>query len=257
MLLAIDIGNTNIVIGVLKDERPTATWRLGTDVHKLADEYAALLVNLFSLKGLAFADIDCGIISSSVPPLVAVFEDLCQRYFQVSPIVVGSGIKTGVRISLDNPREVGADRVVNAAAAHQLYSGPSIVIDFGTATTLDVVSEDGDYLGGAIAPGIGISAEALFEHAAKLPRVELVRPKKAIGRNSVSAMQSGIVFGYVGLIEGIVARMRKELGVSARVIATGGLAPVIANETEVIDALEPDLALVGLKLIYELNQGRP
>ena len=254
MLLAIDIGNTNIAIGVFEDERLRATWRLGTDVHKLEDEYASVFLNLLSLKGLAFADIDCAIISSSVPPLVTVFEGLCQRYFEVSPMVVGPGTKTGVRISIDNPREVGADRVVNAAAGHRLYGGPLIVVDFGTATTLDAVSEEGDYLGGAIAPGIGISAEALFEHAAKLPRVELVRPQKAIGRNSVSAMQSGIIFGYVGLIEGIVVRMRKELGGTAKVIATGGLADVICRETDIVDALEPDLTLVGLRLVHELNR---
>jgi len=255
MLLAIDIGNTNIVIGVFEDERLRATWRLSTDFHKLEDEYASVFLNLLSLKGLAFADIDCAIISSSVPPLVTVFEGLCQRYFEVSPMVVGPGTKTGVRISIDNPREVGADRVVNAAAGHRLYGGPLIVIDFGTATTLDAVSEEGDYLGGAIAPGMGISAEALFEHAAKLPRVELVRPQKAIGRNSVSAMQSGIIFGYVGLIEGIVVRMRKELGGTAKVIATGGLADIICRETDVVDAVEPDLTLVGLRLVYELNRG--
>jgi type III pantothenate kinase len=254
MLLAIDIGNTNIAIGVFEDEKLRATWRLGTDVHKLEDEYASVFLNLLSLKGLAFADIDCAIISSSVPPLVTVFEGLCQRYFEVSPMIVGPGTKTGVRISIDNPREVGADRVVNAAAGHRLYGGPLIVIDFGTATTLDAVSEEGDYLGGAIAPGIGISAEALFEHAAKLPRVELVRPQKAIGRNTVSAMQSGIIFGYVGLIEGIVVRMRKELGGTAKVIATGGLADVICRETDIVDALEPDLTLVGLRLVYELNR---
>ena len=255
MLLAIDIGNTNIVVGVFDGEKLKATWRLGTDVHKLEDEYAALLLDLLSMKGLAFADIDDAIISSSVPPLVTVFEELCRRYFEATPMVVGPGIKTGVRISIENPREVGADRVVNAAAAHKLYGGPLIVIDFGTATTLDAVSEEGDYLGGAIAPGIVISSEALFEHAAKLPRVELVRPPKAIGRNSVSAMQSGIVFGYVGLIEGIVARMQKELGGTAKVIATGGLANIIASETGVVDAVDLDLTLVGLRLIYELNSG--
>lgn len=255
MLLAIDIGNTNIVIGVFDGENLKATWRLGTDVHKLEDEYAALLLDLLSMRGLVFADIDDAIISSSVPPLVTVFEELCRRYFEVASMVVGPGIKTGVRISIENPREVGADRVVNVAAAHRLYGGPLIVIDFGTATTLDAVSEEGDYLGGAIAPGIVISSEALFEHAAKLPRVELVRPPKAIGRNSVSAMQSGIIFGYVGLIEGLVARMRKELGSTAKVIATGGLADIIASETGVVDAVELDLTLVGLRLIYELNSG--
>jgi type III pantothenate kinase len=256
MLLAIDIGNTSIVAGVFDGEKLKATWRFSTDVHKMEDEYAALFFDLLSMKGLSFTDIDHAIISSSVPPLVTIFEELCRRYFGVTTLVVGPGIKTGVRIALENPREVGADRIVNAAAAHRLYGGPLIVIDFGTATTLDAVSEEGDYLGGAIAPGIGISSDALFEHAAKLPRVELIRPQKAIGRNSVSAMQSGIIFGYVGLIEGIVARMQRELGGKARVIATGGLADVIASETEVVDAVDPDLTLVGLRLIHELNMGR-
>ena len=255
MLLAIDIGNTTVALGVFEGEKLKATWRLSTDVHKLADEYAALLLNLLTLDGLSFSDIDEAIISSSVPPMVTTFEELCRRYCKITPLVVGAGIKTGVRISLDNPREVGADRVVNAAAAHRLYGGPLIVIDLGTATTLDVVSAEGDYLGGAIAPGIGISADALFERAAKLPRVELTHPKKAIGRNTVAAMQSGIIFGYVGLIEGIVVRMRKELGGKVRVIATGGLAGIIAKETDVIEVLDPDLTLVGLRLIHELNSG--
>jgi type III pantothenate kinase len=256
MLLAIDIGNTTIALGVFKGEKLKATWRFSTDVHKLADEYAAVLLNLLTLKGLSFSDIDEAIISSSVPPMVTTLEELCQRYCGVTPLVVGAGIKTGVRILLENPREAGPDRVVNAAAAHRLYGGPLIVIDFGTATTLDAVSADGDYIGGAIAPGIGISADALFERAARLPRVELVSPKKAIGKGTVSAMQSGLIFGYVGLIEGIVARMRKELGGKVRVIATGGLASVIAKETDVIEILDPDLTLVGLRLIHELNSGR-
>lgn len=256
MLLAIDIGNTNIVIGIFEGEKLRATWRLSTDVHKLEDEYATLLVNLLSMKELSFTDIKHAIIASSVPPLVTVFEELCRRYFEVSPIVIGPGTKTGVRICLDNPREAGADRIVNAAAAHTLYGGPLIVIDFGTATTLDAVSDEGDYLGGAIAPGISISAEALFEHAAKLPRVELIKPPKAIGRGTIAAMQSGIIFGYVGLIEGIVARMKKELGSDVKVIATGGLADVISSETDIIDALEPDITLKGLRLIYEMNIGR-
>jgi type III pantothenate kinase len=255
MLLAIDIGNTTIALGVFKGEKLKATWRFSTDVHKLADEYAAVLLNLLTLKGLSFSDIDEAIISSSVPPMVTTLEELCQRYCGVTPLVVGAGIKTGVRILLENPREAGPDRVVNAAAAHRLYGGPLIVIDFGTATTLDAVSADGDYIGGAIAPGIGISADALFERAARLPRVELVSPKKAIGKGTVSAMQSGLIFGYVGLIEGIVARMRKELGGKVRVIATGGLASVIAKETDVIEILDPDLTLVGLRLIHELNNG--
>lgn len=257
MLLAVDVGNTNIVIGVFGDEELRATWQIATDVHKTADEYAVLLRNLLQGQGLALSDISGAILSCVAPPLVAVFGELCQRYLGIMPLVVGSGIRTGVRIRTDNPREVGADRVANAAAAHHLYDGPLIVIDFGTATTLDAVSKEGDYLGGAIAPGIVVAAEALFEHTAKLPRVELHRPKQAIGKNTVSSMQSGIIFGYVGLIEGIVARIRQELGGVARVIATGGLAEVIAKETKVVDEVVPDLTLVGLRLIHELNRQQP
>jgi len=256
MLLAIDIGNTNIVMGVFEGERLRATWRLATDVHKLADEYAVILLNLLPRDGLALSEIKDVILSSVVPPLVATFEELCRRYVGVEPLVVGSGVKTGVRILTENPREVGADRVVNALAAHRLYGGPVIVIDFGTATTLDAVSEEGDYLGGAIAPGIGIAAEALFERASKLPRVELVRPKNAIGKNTVTSMQSGLIFGYVGLIEGIVARIRDELGGEAKVVATGGLAQTMARETRVIDVVNPDLTMLGLRLIHELNSKR-
>jgi type III pantothenate kinase len=188
--------------------------------------------------------------------LVSIFEEVCERYFGLKTLVVGAGTKTGVRICMDNPREVGTDRVVNAAAAHHLYGGPLIVIDLGTATTFDVVSADGDYLGGAIAPGIGISTEALWGRTAKLPRVELVRPKQAIGKNSVTAIQSGIVFGYLGLIEGIVARMRREIGEETKVIATGGYANVIASETPVIQEINTNLTLIGLRLIHELN-GKP
>ncbi|MCJ7522808.1 MAG: type III pantothenate kinase [Dehalococcoidia bacterium] len=256
MLLAIDIGNTNIVLGVFDGENLKATWRISTDVHKLEDEYAVVLLNLLSMKGLRFADIDAAVLASTVPPLVTIFDEMCRSYFKVTPLVVGPGTKTGVKVALDNPREAGADRVLNAAAAHKRYSGPLIVIDFGTATTLDAVSEEGDYLGGAIAPGILISAEALFERAAKLPRVELVRPPKAIGRGTITAMQSGIIFGYVGLIEGIVARMKKELGGEVKVIATGGLADIIARETGIVDAIEPDLTLFGLRMVYEMNSER-
>jgi len=211
MLLAVDVGNTNIAFGIFEEEKMRATWNIATDIHKTADEYAVLLLNLLPREGITFADIDNVIISSVVPPLEAILEGLSKHYFQISPLFVGPGVKTGVRICTDNPREVGADRVVNTAAAHQLYGGPVIVIDFGTATTLDAVSEEGDYLGGAIAPGIGISSEALFERASKLPRIELIAPQYAIGRNSVTAMQSGVIFGYVGLLENLVHRIREEL----------------------------------------------
>ncbi|GAH30774.1 unnamed protein product, partial [marine sediment metagenome] len=193
-------------------------------------------------------------LCSVVPPLISTFDELFQRYFHISPLVVGAGVKTGVRIRMDNPREVGADRIVNAAAAHHLYGGPVIVTDLGTATTFDTVSKEGDYLGGAIAPGIITAAEALFTQAAMLPRVELTRPKRAIGTNTIAAMQSGIIFGYVGLIEGIVARIQQELGEKAKVVATGGVAELIAKETSVIDVVNPNLTLIGLRLIYLMNK---
>ncbi len=254
MLLAVDIGNTNVTFGIFEGERLRATWRMATDVNQMADEYAALLLNLLHHQGLAKSDIKEVALCCVVPPLLTTFEELCQRYFHISPLVVGPGIKTGVRIRMDNPREVGADRIVNTAAAHYLYSGSIIIADLGTATTFDVVSEEGDYLGGAIAPGINTAAEALFTRAAMLPRVELVHPKQAIGTNTITAMQSGIVFGYVGLVEGVVARIRQELGEKAKVVATGGYAELIAKETAVIDEVNLDLTLVGLRLIYLMNK---
>jgi len=189
--------------------------------------------------------------------LISTFDELFQRYFHISPLVVGAGVKTGVRIRMDNPKEVGADRIVNAAAAHHLYGGPVIVADLGTATTFDTVSKEGDYLGGAIAPGIFTAAEALFTRAALLHRVELTRPKRAIGTNTIAAMQSGIIFGYVGLVEGMVARIQQELGEKAKVVATGGAAKLIANETTVFDVVNPDLILIGLRLIYQMNIDQP
>jgi len=254
MLLAIDIGNTNTTFGVFDGEKLRATWRMATGVNQMADEYAALLLNLLHHQGLDTSDIKEVALCSVVPPLLTTFEELCRRYFQVSPLVVGPGVKTGVRIRMDNPREVGTDRIVNAAAAHHLYSGPVIIVDLGTATTFDTVSKEGDYIGGVIAPGIVTAAEALFTKAAALPRVELVRPKQAIGSNTVTAMQSGIVFGYVGLIEGIVTRIQKELEEEATVVATGGYAELIAQETTVIDRVDPNVTLIGLRLIYLLNR---
>ena len=254
MLLAIDIGNTDTTLGVFKDSELRATWHMATNIHRMADEYAALLLNLLRHQGLEPSDITKVALCSVVPPLIATYEDLFRRYFNISPLVVGAGVKTGVRIRMDNPREVGADRIVNAAAAHHLYESPVIIVDLGTATTFDTVSQEGDYLGGAIAPGINTAAEALFMQAAMLPRVELVHPKQAIGTNTVTAMQSGIVFGYVGLIEGIVARIQQELGEKAKVVATGGWAELIAGETTVIDVVNPNLTLIGLRLIYLMNQ---
>ncbi len=256
MLLAVDIGNTNITIGVFNGSKLKATWRVATGVHRMPDEYASLMLHLFEHEGIAVSQITDAILCSVVPPVAGVFEEMCRRYLKVTPVLVEAGIKTGVRISMDNPREVGADRIVNAVAAHQLYGGAVIVIDLGTATTFDAVSKEGDYLGGAIAPGIAIATEALFSRTAVLPRVELTHPNRAIGRNTVAAMQSGIVFGYAGLIEGIVTRIKQELGDKAKVVATGGYAELLARETPAIDEVNPDLTLIGLRLIYDMNKAK-
>ncbi len=254
MLLAIDIGNTNIVLGVYRKEELAACWRLATDVHKMADEYTVLLSNLLSNEGLSKSEMKGSAISCVVPPLLPIFQEVCREHLKVEPLVVGPGIKTGVRILIDNPRELGADRIVNAIAARRLHGTPAIVIDFGTATTFDVVSKEGDYLGGAIAPGIGISAEALYREAAQLPRIELALPQKVIGKNTVASMQSGVLFGYVALVEGMVERIEEELGEEAKVIATGGLAGVIAKETSVIQVVNLNLTLEGLRIVYEMNR---
>ena len=254
MLLAIDVGNTKIAFGVFEGEELRATLRIATDVDRLTDDYASLLFNLLPFHNVAATDIDEAVMGCVVPPLVTVFEELCQQYLKCRPLVVEAGVKTGVRLRIDNPREVGADRVANSTAAFRLYGGPAIVIDVGTAATFDAVSGEGDYVGGAIAAGMQIAAEALFSRTAKLPRVELVPPPNAIGKNTVAAMQSGIVFGYLGLVEGIVARLKKELGEGTRVIATGGYADLIAEQTSVVDVVNPHLGLIGLRLIYELNR---
>jgi type III pantothenate kinase len=256
VLLAVDIGNTNITIGVFDGSKLKATWRVATGVHRMPDEYASLMLHLFEHEGITVSQITDAILCSVVPPVAGVFEEMCRRYLKVTPVLVEAGIKTGVRISMDNPREVGADRIVNAVAAHQLYGGAVIVIDLGTATTFDAVSKEGDYLGGAIAPGIAIATEALFSRTAVLPRVELSHPNRAIGRNTVAAMQSGIVFGYAGLIEGIVTRIKQELGDKAKVVATGGYAELLARETPAIDEVNPDLTLIGLRLIYDMNKAK-
>jgi type III pantothenate kinase len=254
MLLAVDIGNTNIIFGVFDGDKLKTTLRIATGIHTMPDEYAALMLDLIERQGLSSSQITDAVLCSVVPPLVTTFEELCKRYFKISPLVVEAGVKTGIRICMDNPREVGADRIVNAVAAHKLYKGPVVVIDMGTATTFDAVSKDGDYLGGAIAPGIVIATEALFTRTAALPRVDLTYPKKAIGTSTVAAMQSGIVFGYMGLIEGIVTRIREELGGKAKVVVTGGYSKLFAQKTPVIDVVNPDLTLIGLRLIYQMNR---
>jgi len=255
MLLCIDIGNTNIVLGLYQGERLLHHWRIATDRERTADEYAALFLTLLEHAGLERAAVHGAAIASVVPPLTGAFVEVCRRYLGVEPLVVDAGVRTGVRLRIENAREVGADRVINAAAAFRRYGGPACVVDFGTATTFDAISAEGDYLGGAIAPGIAIAARALTEHTAKLPQVELAPPPQVIGRNTVQSMQSGILFGYVGLVEGMVARFRRELGPEMRVIATGGLAELIARETDVFQVVDPWLTLEGLRLIYEMNRG--
>ena len=257
MLLVIDIGNTDTTLGVFKGEELKGTGYMATAIHRTADEYATLLLTILHHKNIHASDIDDIVLCSVVPPLTATYEQLCQQYFNVSPLVVAAGIRTGVRIQMDNPREVGADRIANAAAAHHLYRGPVIVADLGTATTFDTISKEGDYLGGAIAPGILTAAEALFTRASMLPRVELTHPKHAIGTNTIAAIQSGVIFGYVGLIEGVIARIQQELeefGEKATVVATGGCAQLITKETSIIDIVNPDLTLIGLRLIYQMNK---
>lgn len=256
MLLTLDVGNTNVTIGVFEGAEIRATWRIATDIERLPDEYAVTLLGLLRNEEIAPKSITRAIIASVVPDLGPIFEQLCRRYFKVEPIVVGTGTRTGVRILYDNPREVGADRIVDVVAAMELYGpAPLIIVDCGTGMVFDAVSAEGDYLGGAIAPGIGIASEALFERAAKLYRVELERPKTAIGKNTVAAIQSGTLWGYVGLVEGMVARFKRELGGSARVIATGGFAELLAKETQVFDVVDPNLTLAGLRILAEQHVG--
>lgn len=254
MLLVFDVGNTKTAIGVHADGKWLVDWRVTTHLDYLADEYMVLLKALVADSGLSFDELEGAVIASVVPPLTATFQELGTRLLGKPPLVVGSSVKTGIRIRIDNPREVGADRVANTAAVHALYGGPAIVLDLGTAATFDVVSKEGDYLGGAIAPGLGISAEALVRRTARLPKVELTLPKRVIGSNTVSAMQSGLVHGYIGLIKELVARLAEELGGDPKVIATGGMAATIAEWTQVIDIVNPRLTLDGIRIIYEANR---
>ncbi len=254
MLLAMDIGNTSIHIGLFEGERIAATWRIGVEREKLPDEYGVLITSLLVAKRFSQADVTDCIIGCDVPPLVPTFEQVCRDYFGFEPMVVGHGLRTGIRILYDNPKQLGADRIIDAVAATHMYGAPVIVVDFGTATVFDAVNSAGEYLGGAIAPGIGIASEALFARAAMLYRVQLELPPTAIGKNTINAMQSGILFGYVGLVEGLVARFKKELAGNPKVVATGGLATLIATETTCIDVVDGDLTLNGLRLINEMNR---
>ena len=255
MFLVMDVGNTHIVLGVYDGRELLHNWRMGTDKEKTSDEFGMFFVNLLEHQQIKVDSIEAVIISSVVPPIMYTIEHAVKKYFKVDPINVGPGIKTGINIKCENPREVGADRIVNAVAAYEIYGGPLIIIDMGTATTFCAVSSKGDYLGGIICPGLKIAAEALFQKTAKLPRIDLVKPETVIGKNTVTSMQSGIIYGYVGQVDYIVKRMKKEIKEdNIRVIATGGLARLIAGESETIDEFNGKLTLEGLRILYERNR---
>ena len=254
MLLVFDIGNSNIVLGTYEGKKLLRHWRISTDRQKTGDEYGMLINNLFRFQGIRMSDVTAIIISSVVPPLVVPLAKMCERYFRLRPLIVGPGIKTGIKLKYENPREIGADRIVNSVGAYEQFGGPLIVVDIGTATTFDIVAENGDYLGGVIAPGIGISSEALFQRAAQLPRVALVTPRTIICRNTVTAMQAGVIFGFVGQIDEIVRRIKAEMREDMRVIATGGMAKMISRESKTIDKVDNFLTLTGLRVLYERNQ---
>jgi len=255
MLFCIDIGNTNIVLGVTKEDQILSHWRIRTEREVTPDELGILVTNLFQSAEMKLGDINSIIVSCVVPPLLNTIEELSRRYFRIAPIVVGPGLKTGMPILYDNPKEVGADRIVNAVGAYEKYSTALVVVDFGTATTFDYISGEGAYLGGAIAPGVIISCEALFQKASKLPRVEIfARPKSVIARDTITSMNVGIIYGYAGLVDGIVQRMKKESGEKTTVVATGGLAPLICDVSETIDYVDEFLTLMGLMAIYKKNK---
>jgi type III pantothenate kinase len=256
VLLAVDVGNTNTVAGLFDGERLVARWRLSTERRRMPDEWWALLAPLLGTAGVAAAAIDGMIIDSSVPVVAISLRDMAERYLHCQPLIVSIDLDLGVRARVDNPREVGPDRLVNAVAARALYGAPAVVIDFGTATNFDVISAEGDFIGGAIAPGLVVAFEALTSRAARLYAVELRAPERAIGANTITNMQSGMVLGYVGLVEGLISRISAELGQPPIVIATGGLADVIAAATPAIDHHDPNLTLIGLRLVYERNAGR-
>jgi type III pantothenate kinase len=255
LLLAVDVGNTNISLGLFDAGRSLrADWRLETRTGRTADEYIAILSELFRRAGLDLAAVKAVAVSSVVPPIVAAVERLCRAHLGLEPLVVGPGTKTGVPVLCENPREVGADRIVNSVAAHERWPQGAIVVDFGTATTFDVVTARGEYMGGVIAPGLTVAADALYHATAKLPRVEIARPPSAIGRNTVTSMQSGLVFGYAGLVDAIVGRIKAEVDFAPRVVGTGGLAPLIAREARSIDECDDMLTLRGLAIIYDRNR---
>lgn len=257
MLLVIDVGNTNIVFGVYQDKELLYDWRIATEKDRTSDEYGLLFEQIFRYNGIDPKDVENVIISSVVPPLMHTLPAMSMKYFNINPIVVGPGVKTGMNIKYDNPREVGADRIVNAVAAYEKYGGPLIIVDFGTAITFCAVSKEGDYLGGAITPGIKISSEALFLRTAKLPKVEIAKPEKVIAKNTINSIQSGLVYGYIGLVDYIIEKMIDEMGSNdnqVNIIATGGFSNLIASESKYIKKIDKFLTLDGLRIIYERNK---
>ncbi len=260
MLLVLDVGNTNTVLGVFESKSEghfgdlRAHWRVSTNKTQTVDEYGVLFRNLFQMAGIDLGPLSGIVVSSVVPPLDSTLREVCEKYFHTKALFIEPGVKTGMPLHYDNPQEVGADRVVNSVAAFEKYGGPCVIVDFGTATTFDCVSVKGEYLGGVICPGIGISAEALFERTARLPRVDIRKPQRVIGTNTVASMQSGLFYGYLGLVDGILARLLEDLGKDTKVVATGGLAPLIGENSSFIKNVDDLLTLDGLRIIYERNQ---
>ena len=253
MLLAVDIGNTNITLGLFAAEQLKATWRISTDSSRTSDEYGLLVTQMIMSSGLDPKTIQDICMCSVVPPLTPPFDSLCNRYFNTPPLIVGAGTKTGIKINYDGPRDVGADRIIDATAAVTIYGGPIIVVDLGTATVFDAITSKGEYIGGAIAPGIGVSGAALFRSTSQLRRVELIPPETAIGRNTQHSIQSGLVLGYSELIKGMIKRFKHELDENSHVIATGGMSDIIANEVGMFDQVDQDLTLKGLQIVHKMN----
>ncbi len=254
MILVLDVGNTNIVFGIYRGKELLKSWRIATDRNKTADEYGILIKQCFDFENMPHKDIKAVVIASVVPNVMTALEEMSHGYFGLKPLIVGPGVRTGLNIKYDNPKEVGADRIVNAIGAYEKYGGPLVIVDFGTATTFCAIAENGDYLGGAIAPGINTSTEALFTHASKLPKVELEKPDRVICKNTIKSIQSGIIYGQVGMVDYLAKRMIEELGSEVKeVVATGGLASLIKEESEVITKVDKQITLEGLRKIYELN----